>query len=83
MAVIALENTAPNFDWLCHVTQVSKEFADIIEETSKALSNQGDIDSGEAATILKEIDEHIDALGKLRKAIEARRQDILGKSVAS
>lgn len=82
LAVVDLKSAVPDFDWLSHITQVSKEFADIVQETSKALSNQGDIDSNEAATILKEIDEHLAVLGKLRKAIEARRRDVAGKSVA-
>ncbi|MCK5779218.1 MAG: hypothetical protein KAH11_10540 [Rhodospirillales bacterium] len=87
LAVIDLKSAAPNYDWLNHISQVSKEFADIVHETSKALSNQGDIDPVEAANILREIDEHMDALGKLRKAIEARRQDVdrrdaSGQSVA-
>lgn len=82
MVVVALPDVTADFKWLEHIAHISKEFADVLSEATKALENDGDIDPAEAARLLKEIDENMDALGRLRAAVEARRADISNQSVA-
>lgn len=74
MLLIELPEANAHMRWLEHISNMTREFSDILEKTSKYLADDGDIDASEARDLLRELDEHLQVVGDMRVAVQIRAE---------
>ena len=74
MLLIELPQPIAHMRWLEHISNITKEFSDILEKTYEHLSDDGEIDAIEARELMREIDEHLKVVGDMRVSVQIRAQ---------